>query len=213
MGVTDQDELEIRRIEAVSAVQDALVEKLGYDLHMPGPNSYEEMERLHKEGERMLASTGLERRERKLLPSMMVWDAPPVSRKSMMRKEPRLPPVSKEPLPLPPSFGGYDGDGIADGGGGISSSSAGNGEICVGRFVDTAPDEDEDEQKRELGGDESTAGGTHGHSIDDVPLGPYEHVVRCWKCRVGLKVHIEVGLVACPKCRTISPTTDIANIG
>ena len=199
IGETDPIQLEIKRIEAVSQVQDALNDRLGYNLRESG--KYEECERLYKEGEQMLASTGLERRTKKVLPTMMVWDAPPVSRNTMMKKEPTLPPPG-EPLPLPLSFGGHE-DGM--------QGSIGTGEICLGKFVDTAPDEDEDEQKRE----ETTVDNESWAevSIDDSPMGPYDQVVRCWKCRAGLKVHIEVGLVACPRCRGISPATDIANIG
>lgn len=197
VGVTDPLQLEIKRIEAVSQVQDALNDKLGYNLRESG--KYEEMEREYAEGKRTLATTGLERREKKVLPTMKMWDAPPVSRKSMSKKEPNLPEPG-EPLPLPLSFGGHE-EGMQNGG---------NSEICLGKFVDVAPDEDEDEQKREEGLDSESWAGV---SVDESPMGPYEQVVRCWKCRAGLKVHIEVGLVACPRCRTISPATDIANIG
>ena len=197
VGTTDLLQLEIKRIEAVSQVQEALNEKLGYNLMESG--KYEEMARQYKEGERMLAMTGLERREKekKVVPTMMVWDAPPFSRKSLMKKEPTLPPPGK-PLPLPLSFGGQE--------------EMTNRELVVGKFVDTAPDEDEDEQKREecTIDNESTWAEV---SVDDSPMGPYDQVVRCWKCRAGLRVHIEVGLVACPRCRSISPATELANIG
>lgn len=198
IGVTDEMDLEIKRIEAVSQVQDALNDKLGYDLRESG--QYEEMEREFQEGERMLATTGMARREKKVLPAMMKWEAPPVSRSSMSKKEPNLPEPG-EPLPLPTSFGGYEG-GMHNGG---------NSEICVGKFVDPGPNHDEDEEKREEFSvdNESWAG----ISIDATPMGPYEHVVRCWKCRAGLRVHIEVGLVACPRCRTISPTTELVYTG
>ena len=178
----------------MTQVQDALTSRLGYNLGESG--KYEEMEREFSEGERMLRSTVLERREKKLLPPMMVWKAPLVSRNSMMKKEPTLPKPG-EPLPLPLSFGGHE-EGM---------QNWGNGEICLGKFVDTAPDEDEDELKHEVDLESWT-----GVSIDASSMGPYDQVVRCWKCRAGLKVHIEVGLVACPRCRTISPATDIANI-
>lgn len=197
VGVTDPITLEIKRIEAVSQVQDALNAKLGYNLRESG--QYEEMERKYAEGEQTLASTGIKRREKKVLPTMKMWDAPPVSRQSMEKKEP---PLSEpgEPLPLPLSFGGRE-EGMQNGG---------NGEICLGKFVDVAPNEDDDEEKREETLDTESWAGV---SVDHQPMGPYEQVVRCWKCRAGLKVHIEVGLVACPRCRTISPATDIANIG
>jgi len=190
IGVTDEMDLEIKRIEAVSQMQDALNDRLGYNLRESG--QYEEMEREFQEGERMLASTGMARREKKHLPAMMKWEAPPVSRSSMIKKEPNLPEPG-EPLPLPTSFGGYEGE----------MHNGGNSEICVGKFVDPGPNHDEDEEKREEFSvdNESWAG----ISIDATPMGPYEHVVRCWKCRAGLKVRIEVGLVACPRCRTIRP--------
>mmetsp|Transcript_11633 Transcript_11633/g.20218 ORF Transcript_11633/g.20218 Transcript_11633/m.20218 type:complete len:361 (-) Transcript_11633:331-1413(-) len=197
VGATDEVELQIRRIEAVSSVQEALKDKLGYDLRESG--QYEQMEREFKEGEEMLASTGLGRTEKNILPAMMMWEAPPVSRQSMMKKEPAMPELG-EPMCLPMSFGCEEG-----------MQNAGNSEICLGKFVDPGPDREEDEQKRE----EDTVGNESWDdkvSVDSAPMGPDEHVVRCWKCRAGLKVHIEVGLVACPRCKTVSPATEIANI-
>lgn len=193
IGQTDEMELEIKRIEAVSAVQDALNERLGYNLRESG--KYEEAERLYKEGERLLSSTGFGGgeggRSKKLLPPMKIWDAPPISQKSMNKKEPPLPEPG-EPLPMPLTFGGHEG----------------NGELQLGKFVDVGPDRDEDEQKREISLETWAT-----VPIDETTPGPYDQVVRCWKCRAGLRVHIEVGLVACPRCRSISPATDIANIG
>ena len=193
IGQTDEMELEIKRIEAVSAVQDALNERLGYNLRESG--KYEEAERLYQEGERLLSSTGLGGgeggRSKKLLPPMKIWGAPPISQKSMNKKEPPLPEPG-EPLPMPLTFGGHEG----------------NGELQLGKFVGVGPDRDEDEQKREISLDTWAT-----VPIDETTPGPYDQVVRCWKCRAGLRVHIEVGLVACPRCRSISPTTDIANIG
>lgn len=198
VGRTDEMELEIKRIEAVSHVQEALNQKLGYDLRESG--RYEEMDRMYKEGERMLASTGLQRQ--RVRPSMVAWDAPPESKNAMMKKEPKLP-AAGEPLPLPLAFGAHEDNGSMQNGG------SGNSEICLGKFVDPGPDEDEDEMKRE----ESSTGSWNAISVDSTPMGPYDQIVRCWKCRAGLRVHLEVGLVACPRCRTISPATDIANIG
>lgn len=159
-------------------------EKLGYNLRESG--QYEKMDRQYKEGERMLAETGLERREKKLLPIMHQWDPPAASRKSLMKKEPSLPQPS-EPIGLPLTFG-----------------ESGNSGICVGKFLLN----DEEEHKREEV-DESNWADV---SVDSSPLGPYDQVVRCWKCKATLKVHIEVGLVACPRCRSVSPATDIVII-
>ncbi|KAL7544038.1 hypothetical protein ACHAXR_013505 [Thalassiosira sp. AJA248-18] len=195
IGTMDEMELEIKRIEAVSQVQDALNNRLGYNLRESG--KYEEMERAFKEGEQMLASSRLQKK--KLLPTMKMWDAPPVSRKSMMKKEPSLPEPG-EPLPLPLSFGGHD-EGMQNGG---------NRELQLGKFVDPGPEQDEEEHKQEETLDSESWSEV---SIDESPMGPYDQVVRCWKCRAGLKVHIEVGLVACPRCRSISPATEMANIG
>mmetsp|Transcript_2633 Transcript_2633/g.5754 ORF Transcript_2633/g.5754 Transcript_2633/m.5754 type:complete len:335 (-) Transcript_2633:328-1332(-) len=195
VGVTDEVELQIRRIDAFYSVQEALKDKLGYDL----TGQKEQMEREFKEGEEMLASTGLGRTEKNILPAMMMWEAPPVYEESMMKKEPAMPELG-EPMCLPMSFGCEEG-----------IQNAGNSEICLGKFVDPGPDREEDEQKRE----EDTVGNESWDdkvSVDSAPMGPDEHVVRCWKCRAGLKVHIEVGLVACPRCKTVSPATEIANI-
>lgn len=148
---------------------------------------YEEMDRKYKEGERMLAATGLERREKKLLPLMHQWDPPPASRKSLMKKEPSLPTPS-EPIDIPLTFG-----------------ESGNSGICAGKFILL---NDEEEHKREEV-DESDWADV---SVDSSPLGPYDQVVRCWKCKATLKAHIEVGLVACPRCRSVSPATDIVII-
>jgi len=156
-------------------------EKLGYNLRESG--QYEKMDRQYKEGERMLAATGLERREKKLLPIMHQWDPPAASRKSLMKKEPSLPPPS-EPIDIPLTFG--------------------ESGICVGKFLLN----DEEEHKREEV-DESDWADV---SVDSSPLRPYDQVVRCWKCKATLKVHIEVGLVACPRCRSVSPATDIVII-
>ena len=129
------------------------------------------------------------------MPKPVMWDAPPLSAASMRKREPKLDDIG-EPLPLPLTFGGRE--------------EGGNGEIALGKFVDVAPDENEDEQKRE---EELDSDSWQDVSVDPSPKGSYDHVVRCWKCRAGLRVHIEVGLVACPRCRTISPATDVAKIG
>lgn len=193
IGETDEVDLQIKRIEAVSQVQEALNEKLGYNLRESG--KYENMERLYQEGERLVASTGLERREKKLMPAAELCAAPPVSRSSMMKKEPELPNLG-DPLPLP-SFGG---EGMQSGVG---------SDLCLGKFVDSGPEGggvEEDEQKRE----ESLDGQSWTEvPVDSSPPGPYDIVVRCSKCRAGLRVHLEVCLVACPRCRAISPATDI----
>ena len=152
---------------------------------------YEEMDRQYKEGERMLAATGLERREKKLLPIMYQWGPPAASRKSLMKKEPCLPPQS-EPLEMPLTFG---------------SQESGNSGICVGKFILLDADEKEEHKREEV--DESKWADV---SADTSSFGPYDQVVRCWKCKATLKVHIEVGLVACPRCRSVSPATDIVII-
>jgi hypothetical protein len=114
-------------------------------------------------------------------PRVKIWEAPS---DELLWKEPVLPPPT-EPLPLPQSF--FE-EGLDDGIGGIC-------EIAVGRLVDQGDDEEE-----KLEEDVSVADGPR--------LGPYDHVVQCWECREALRINIEVGLVVCPRCRTICPTTN-----
>ena len=63
---------------------------------------------------------------KKLLPSMMMWDAPPLSRRSLMQREPDLPNVggdgSASTLPLPTSLL----RGVIGGGGGVVDNSNNN---------------------------------------------------------------------------------------
>ena len=132
IGETDEVELEIKRIEAVSQVQEALNEKLGYNLRESG--KYQEMQTALEEMERLVAR----REKKKLMPAAMMWAAPPVSRSSMMKKEPELPNLG-DPLPLP-SFGR---EGMQSGVG---------SELCLGKFVDSGPEGGgvEEERKRRM---------------------------------------------------------------
>ncbi|KAL7513593.1 hypothetical protein ACHAXN_010851 [Cyclotella atomus] len=116
-------------------------------------------------------------------PSVMEWPIP--TNPGIRRREPFLPPPPDEPLPLPDSFTRIDGDY----------------ELCIGIFVDGGDDE---ECKMESSWSNV--------SIDDSPLGENEHVVRCYKCRAGLRVPMSAGLVICPRCRDISPAADVVNI-
>ena len=172
----------------------------------------------------MMAMTGLERRKEKIGPKVTLWEAPPkFSKERMRRMEPSLPPPSEEPLPLPLSLmGGFGGDGAREEGlvgnhGGPDSGGVcmpNNGEICLGKFVDPGPDSIDTNEKREDGSLDNISlkkSWTDLSLEDSSSLGPYDRVVRCWKCRAGLKVHMGVGLVVCPRCRTISPATDVAN--
>ena len=52
-------------------------------------------------------------------------------------------------------------------------------------------DNDEEEKQEE---DASIENRWAGLSLDDATLGAYDHVVRCWKCRAGLKINIEIYL-------------------
>ena len=82
-----------------------------------------------------------------------------------MKKEPEMPDLG-EPLPLPLSFGGQE----------EGAQTGGNGEICLGKFVDPGPDDDESEQKREESQDNESCWA--GVLVDDSPIGPYDQVVR-----------------------------------
>ena len=201
VGQLDDAVLYSRRVEAVHTVQENLNRRLGYNLRQSG--QYEEMLRLEAEGGERLASSGY---DASLRPRLMVWDVPTMSEERMSRREPMLPPPPDEPLPLPETLMGSVMDGRSDC----------NYELCRGIFVDPGPCTKEEDEKREEGSSASSSKDrwasvsvAEGHLL----MGPYEHVVRCCKCRAGLKVNIGAGLVICPRCRTISPATDVANVG
>lgn len=212
IGQTDEVELYSRRINAVHQVQEALNNRLGFDLRASG--QYEEMERSYKEGERVLS-----RRKEKIKPNIMVWGMPKLTEARMKKKEPMLPPPPEEPLPLPNSLlggmmmscGNVDG---SDNTGGLDDreSLQHNGEICIGKFVDPGPDKNDEEEKREeeLSISQSSRESWANVTVDETPMGSYDRVVRCFKCRAGLRVHMDVGLVVCPRCQTISPASDVA---
>lgn len=107
--MTDELDLEVRCIKAVSRDREVLNESLGPDPRASG--EYEEMERRYMEGEQMLVSTGLARREGMenvfLVMVMVMWEHPPVSRTSMSRKDPALPGPGY-PLPLPFKLGRHE---------------------------------------------------------------------------------------------------------
>jgi hypothetical protein len=118
-----------------------------------------------------------------LRPSVMEWPIP--TDPGIRRREPFLPPPPDEPLPLPESLTRIDGDH----------------QLCVGVFVDGG---DEEEYKMESSWSSVT--------IDDSPFGENEHVVRCYKCRAGLRVPMSAGMVICPRCRDISPAADVVDL-
>ena len=192
VGVLDQVELDMKKINAIHSVKETLNHRLGCELH---DSQFEEMDRLYLEEERAITMAGASsqrQRGRPLLPAMMMWDAPPPSRRSQVIKEPD-PPVLGGPLPLPRSFGG----------GGVS-------ELCLGRFVaDVAAalpngvDDNLDERRVEETNDADGRRAWVDVEIDDSPMGPYDRLVRCEGCKAGLRVHMEAGLVACPRCRAI----------
>ena len=94
----DELELQMKQIDAVSNVQQALNERLGYDLSASG--QYEELERLYREGEERLNLAGND--QSKVRPKMAWPDLPAPSRESIARKEPELPRITT-PLPIPQS--------------------------------------------------------------------------------------------------------------
>ncbi|KAL7522322.1 hypothetical protein ACHAWX_007013 [Stephanocyclus meneghinianus] len=196
IGRLDEAELYSRRVEAVHTVQENLNRRLGYNLRQSG--QYEEMLRLEAEGGERLASSGY---DASLRPRLMIWDVPTMSEERMSRREPMLPPPPDEPLPLPEALMGSVMDGRSDG----------NYELCRGIFVDPGPVTAEDDEKREEGSSTSSSKDRWANvSVEEghLPIGPYEHI-----CRAGLRVNIGAGLVICPRCRTISPATDVASVG
>jgi len=186
VGQMDEIELIQRKINAVHEVQD----RLQYtDLQ----SKKQEVERMYEEEKQMLeAAATMRQTVEKTGPRLKTWDPPS---DEMLKIEPTLPP----PEPLPLSF-------IEEGTG--SGVTKNNSQIAIGKFVD--PGEDEEEKLEE---DVSIANMFSEVILDDTELGAYEHVVRCWKCRAGLKINIGIGLVVCPRCRSISPTTDVTNVG
>ena len=194
VGQMDEIELIEKKINAVHKIQETLNKRLSYNLQ----SRKQEVERIHEEEQRMLESTRLDQITKSMLvPKVKTWDAPS---DDLLRKEPTLPsPI--EPLPHPSSQFCIE-EGLE------------NHEIALGKLVDPGEGEEDDndeEEKQEE--DASIENRWAGLSLDDATLGAYDHVVRCWKCRAGLKINMEIGLVVCPRCRSISPTTDVANIG
>ena len=184
VGVMDQVELDMRKINAIHSVKETLNHRLGRELH---DSQIEEMDRLYQEEERAITAAGasLQRQSgRPLLPAMMMWDAPPPSRRSQVIKEPN-PPVLGGPLPLPRSFGGGAGS-----------------ELCLGRFVldfvAASPDgfDEMNERRVEETNDADGRRAWVDVDIDVSPMGPYDRVVRCGGRKAGLRVHTEAGLVA-----------------
>ncbi|KAL7447587.1 hypothetical protein ACHAXS_013069 [Conticribra weissflogii] len=225
-----EEELMEKRINAVHRVQESLKERLGRELNENG--EYEKMEKLYEEGEEECAKSELERRMER-----GEWIGPKptlpkcseelmakfMTERAKVKERVKLRPI-EEPLPLPMSLMG----GVVGAGGssadeqdrrrGAGGAFYNNPEICIGKFVDPGPDKNDEEEKREevnsldytsASKDSST---WQDVSVDDSPMGPYDKIVRCWKCRAGLRVPFDMGLVCCPRCRSISPATDIANV-
>jgi hypothetical protein len=188
VGQMDEIELIQRKINAVHQIQGKLK-------NIDFQSKKQEMERIYEKEKRMVEATRMEQSTEMLAPRVKTWDPPS---DELLRNEPALPPPDGEPLPLPSSFAEEGTD-----------SRSSNSEIAVGRLVDPGEDEEE-KQEEDISIENKLAEVT---TFDDSELGAYDHVVRCWKCRAGLKINIEVGLVVCPRCRSISPTTDVANVG
>jgi len=189
LGVLDPIDLEVKKIEAIVYVRDTFNRRLGYELQ---DRQYEEMELLYQEEERAMLASPPAPTPR---PAMMMWDAPPPSRRRQVVQEPVLPDL-EGPLPL-------------------SFTRSGVSEFCTGRFVAdveaASPDGvDDNVDERNVKDANDAAGRAWADCpVDRSPMGPYDRDVRCWECKACLRVDIEVGLVACPRCRAISPATDV----
>jgi hypothetical protein len=130
----------------------------------------------------------------------MVWDVSEDSDR-MLKREPMMPPPPDELLPLPESQ--------------LRIPDASN-ELVMGVFVDPGPSSvDDEDEKREEGSLFSSNARSASMLMDDAQTskGPNDHVVRCYRCRAGLKVDINAGLVICPCCRNIGPAADMADVG
>jgi hypothetical protein len=103
VGVLDQVQLNIRKIDAIVSIKETLNHSLGLELHN---SEFEEMERLYLEEEQAIMMAGVSSQHphrRPLLPAMMMWDAQPPLRRSKDIQEPE-PPVLGSPLPFSHSF-------------------------------------------------------------------------------------------------------------
>ena len=145
VGVMDPIVLETRKIDAISSVKETLNRRLGYVLD---ESMYGEMERKYREEEReIMAASSLRRRGiMPTLPAMMMWDAPPPSRRSQVIKEPNMPELSG-PLPFPWTF---------------SASSRGS-EGGMGNVAAASPERETNDAARRAWA---------GTVVDDSPMGP-----------------------------------------
>ncbi|EJK76296.1 hypothetical protein THAOC_01950 [Thalassiosira oceanica] len=94
----DEIELETKQIDAVGNVQQALTERLGYDLGACG--QFKELEGLYRKGDERLKSAGIDQSRHR--PEIAWPNLPAPSRESILRKEPDLPKITA-PLPIPQS--------------------------------------------------------------------------------------------------------------
>jgi hypothetical protein len=102
----------------------------------------------------------------------------------IVKREKFLPPPSEEVLALPDSLLAIDTEH----------------ELCRGIVVTVGDENGREESWKDV-------------SVDQTPLCENEMIVQCYKCRSGLKVHVNTGLVICPRCRNISPASDVITIG
>jgi len=143
-----------------------------------------------------------------------------------MQREPDIP-DARDTLPLPSYLQNRRDDTTADGGtkatlgGGGKGMGRGremvenndaDGEICLGTTARTEVNTNDEHKREETGdhhvGDDLTAKGT-----TSLPPRSYDVAIRCHKCRVTLKVNFDMGLVLCPTCRSLNPTTAYDNNG
>jgi len=195
IGHVDEGLIYARRVESVHSVQDDLERRIGRNLREGG--DFDEMVHREKEGEERLATLG---EEGELRPQIMVWDVPE-DLDRMLRREPMMPPPPDEPLPLPES---------------LMRVPDASSELVTGVFVDPGPSSmDDEDEKREEGSLFSSNARWANMPMDDAQtsMGPNDHVVRCYRCRAGLKVDMNAGLVICPRCRNIGPAADVADVG
>ena len=183
IGTVDEIAIYSHRVDAIHLIQENLRRRRTLSsplLQSLERKDMEAMQRIEQEGERQMNELPV------LRPERMVWNVPEEGR-DWGRTERFVPPPTEEPLPLPPCLTTID-------------ENMKNHHLCMGIYVDSG---EEEEYKRDSGWGSSSI------SMDTSPMGPEEHVVRCYECRAGLRVHVSTGLVVCPRCRKISPAAEV----
>lgn len=120
-----------------------------------------------------------------LRPDAMEWSFSQLDER-MVQRAPFLPSLPDEPLALRRTSLNIDGEH----------------ELHMGIFVDDGSQFEEFKESSEW----------NKVTVDNSPMGIDEHLVRCCRCRAGLRVNVNTGLAMCPRCRNICPVTDLVDM-